>query len=78
MATAFSPYRPPEHGLVSFVLSNLLPAKKDDSKKEESGRFSHLVQGQEMEEVEEVEEGTRHMQEPERGGLRGQGRHRTG
>ena len=60
---------------MSFVLSNLLPAKKDDSKKEESGRFPHLVQGQE---VEEVEEGTRHMQEPERGGLRGQGRHRTG
>jgi len=41
MATAFSPYRPPEHGLVSFVLSNLLPAKKEESKDESAG-LSHM------------------------------------
>ena len=75
MATAFSPYRPPEHGLVSFVLSNLLPTKKEESK-EESARLSH-VQG----EVGQVEQGMRRrvVQEAERGGSRFEGsRHRTG
>ena len=68
MATAFSPYRPPEHGLVSFVLSNLLPTKKEETK-EESARLSHVQVG-------EVDvEGTRRVQEPEmRAGSRGQGR----
>ena len=71
MATAFSPYRPPEHGLVSFVLSNLLPGKKEESKDESAG-LSHMQVG-----VGEVEEGARRVQEPEmRGALRGQ--HRTG
>ena len=71
MATAFSPYRPPEHGLVSFVLSNLLPTKKEESK-DESARLSHMEVG-----VGEVEEGTRRVQEAEmRGASRGQ--HRTG
>jgi len=42
MATsAFNPYRPPEHGLVSFVLSNLLPAKKDESKDNDRTRMGH-------------------------------------
>jgi len=73
MATAFSPYRPPEHGLVSFVLSNLLPTKKEESK-DESARLSHM-QG----EVGQVDEGMRQVQEPERGGSRFEGsRHRTG
>merc|ERR1711999_13451 len=52
MATsAFNPYRPPEHGLVSFVLSNLLPAKKDESKDEDGtqggGRRRGLGDGHE-------------------------------
>ena len=73
MATAFSPYRPPERGLVSFVLSNLLPTKKEESK-DESARLSHM-QG----EVGQVDEGMRQVQEPERGGSRFEGsRHRTG
>ena len=76
MATAFSPYRPPEHGLVSFVLSNLLPTKKEESK-EESARLSH-VQG-EMGQVGEQGMRRRVQQEPERGGSRFEGsRHRTG
>merc|ERR1712004_648727 len=42
MATsAFNPYRPPEHGLVSFVLSNLLPAKKDESKDNDRTMMGH-------------------------------------
>ena len=73
MATAFSPYRPPERGLVSLVLSNLLPTKKEESK-DESARLSHM-QG----EVGQVDEGMRQLQEPERGGSRFEGsRHRTG
>ena len=73
MATAFSPYRPPEHGLVSFVLSNLLPTKKEESK-DESARLSHM-----QVEVGQVDEGMRQVQEPERGGSRFEGsRHRTG
>ena len=69
MATAFSPYRPPEHGLVSFVLSNLLPTKKEDSK-EESARLSHLQVEMQVVEM----EGTRRVQEEVRGvgGSRGQ------
>ena len=39
MATAFNAYKPPEHGLVYFVLSNLVPTNnKDIGSKEESSR----------------------------------------
>ena len=39
MATAFNAYKPPEHGLVYFVLSNLVPTNNKDiwSKEESSG-----------------------------------------
>ena len=70
MATAFSPYRPPEHGLVSFVLSNLLPTKKEDAK-EESARLSHV----QVEMQVDMEAGMRRMQEANEvrgGGSRGQ------
>merc|ERR1711936_1219751 len=73
MATsAFNPYRPPEHGLVSFVLSNLLPAKKDESKDNDRTRMGHIEVDLEM--------AMRIQQEQDIRGVvsRGQGRHRTG
>ena len=44
MATAFNAYKPPEHGLVYFVFSNLVPTNNDEksnegSSKEESSRM---------------------------------------
>ena len=44
MATAFNAYKPPEHGLVYFVFSNLVPTNSNDksnegSSKEESSRM---------------------------------------
>ena len=43
MATAFNAYKPPEHGLVYFVFSNLVPTNndKDSGSKEESARTKH-------------------------------------
>ena len=42
MATAFNAYKPPEHGLVYFVFSNLVPTNKDSPRsKEESSRTKH-------------------------------------
>ena len=42
MATAFNAYKPPEHGLVYFVLSNLVPTNnKDIGSNEESSRTKH-------------------------------------
>ena len=42
MATAFNAYKPPEHGLVYFVLSNLVTTNnKDIGSKEESSRTKH-------------------------------------
>ena len=77
MATsAFNPYRPPEHGLVSFVLSNLLPAKKDESKDNDRTRMGH----KEVDVDVDLEMAMRIQQEQDIRGVvsRGQGRHRTG
>ena len=43
MATAFNAYKPPEHGLVYFVFSNLVPTNndKDSGSKGESSRTKH-------------------------------------
>ena len=41
MATAFNAYKPPEHGLVYFVFSNLVPTNKDSGSQEESSRTKH-------------------------------------
>ena len=42
MATAFNAYKPPEHGLVYFVFSNLVATNnKDIGSNEESSRTKH-------------------------------------
>ena len=73
MAAATTPYQTPDFGLVSFVLSNLLPKQEAKEVSKEAPRTLlqlHLAE-KEQEQDEEQEQGARRQ---ERGG----GRHRMG
>ena len=78
MATAFNAYKPPEHGLVYFVLSNLVPTNnKDSGSKEESSRTKHTELDMA---TNTMEEANNKMQQPDdRADLvKGQGSQRFG
>ena len=77
MATAFNAYKPPEHGLVYFVFSNLVPTNSNDksnegSSKEESSRMKHTELDMA---TNTMEVSNKKMQEPDdrAGVLKGQG-----
>ena len=74
MAAATTPYQTPDFGLVSFVLSNLLPKQEAKELSKEAPQTLlqlHLAE-QEEEQEHEQEQGARRQQE------RGGGRHRMG
>ena len=79
MATAFNAYKPPEHGLVYFVFSNLVPTNKDShsGSKEESSRTKHTKLDMA---TNTMEEANNKMQQPDdRADLvKGQGSQRFG
>ena len=78
MATAFNAYKPPEHGLVYFVLSNLVPTNnKDTGSKEESSRTKHTELDMA---TNTMEEANNKMQQPDDRAelVKGQGSQRFG
>ena len=78
MATAFNAYKPPEHGLVYFVLSNLVPTNnKDIGSKEESSRTRHTKLNMV---TNTMEEANNKMQQPDDRAelVKGQGSQRFG
>ena len=78
MATAFNAYKPPEHGLVYFVLSNLVPTNnKDIGSKEESSRTKHTELDMA---TNTMEEANNKMQQPDDRAelVKGQGSQRFG
>ena len=78
MATAFNAYKTPEHGLVYFVLSNLVPTNnKDIGSKEESSRTKHTELDMA---TNTMEEANNKMQQPDDRAelVKGQGSQRFG
>ena len=78
MATAFNAYKPPEHGLVYFVFSNLVPTNnKDSGSQEESSRTKHTELDMA---TNTMEEANNKMQQPDDRAelVKGQGSQRFG
>ena len=77
MATAFNAYKPPEHGLVYFVFSNLVPTNKESGSKEESSRTKHTELDMA---TNAMEEANNKMQQPDDRAefVKGQGSQRFG